>query len=144
MSYFSVSTDITIKFDVQTMFWHNTLSTDFEGDGVMSLGGQSPTSLALPLGGSQFLPVGPAPNRHQWVVQRTVDAGGLNLNWLVVPVLGGGFIAGESASGVLAAAKGVMSDPYSHFQFGANPGPTESRTANRTRRPRSQTKSTGS
>jgi len=122
MSYFSVSTDITIKFDVQTMWYHNTLKTDFEGDGVMSLGDQSPTTLALPLGGSQFLPGGRAPNRYQWVVQPTVDAGGLNLNWLVVPVIGEGAVGVEAASSLVTAVNGVMNNPYSHFQFGNNTG----------------------
>jgi hypothetical protein len=99
LHYYTISTNIHLNFYWEVLWWTSPgPSTDFLGDGLMQLG--NPASNALPKwGGSEFSPVGNAPDQQQWAIEVNLTAP-LNVN------------------GILAILGAVLHQPYAHFNFG--------------------------
>jgi sugar lactone lactonase YvrE len=120
LHYFTFSVDITLEAQIKELWWSQTVSTDFLGDGVIRLGDTAASSEPL-LGGSQFLPFGTGPDQHQYVIPRTYNVGDIAID----PITGLAFLG--TAAGIGGAlGSGIrdvyITDTYGHFHFGANIG----------------------
>ena len=109
LAYYSFSSEIGVEYQ-------NILQQGC-GDGVMALGDASPTELPS-TGGSEFLPYGPAADRHQFVIRRLITIADNNLGPIAIPVADWYIPLNNDCS--LRAELAVYGDPYSHANFGLN------------------------
>jgi hypothetical protein len=103
--YYNMYADFQFTLHAQFLLWSTSWGPLHMGDLVMKPGDDNPNAEPF-AGGAKFLPGGTdTADRYEWGIVRPYD--------IYVTVGGGGAVAGPT---------GLLNDPATHFNFGANLG----------------------